>query len=124
MLSIEIQRLTADEANRLRLIRLRALRDAPEAFGSTLEESERRPASSWVQQVTELPTFVAVYDGADVGMVRGAADEQDQIHKFTEGWDSLKCLGNLPHHTLLEAPLKGCTKLFNRERDMVGKIKC
>jgi ribosomal protein S18 acetylase RimI-like enzyme len=31
--------------------------------------------SVWQRQVAELPTFVAVLDGADVGMVRGAPDD-------------------------------------------------
>ena len=33
---IDIKRLAADEGLRLRTIRLRALADAPDAFGSTL----------------------------------------------------------------------------------------
>jgi ribosomal protein S18 acetylase RimI-like enzyme len=74
---MEVIRLTPDEPQRLREIRLRALRDAPDAFGSTLAENEGRPRSIWVRQLTELPTFVAVVDGEDVGMVRGARDEAD-----------------------------------------------
>jgi GNAT superfamily N-acetyltransferase len=59
----------------LRAIRLRALLDAPDAFGSTFEEAVARPEESWSQQVLELPTFVAVVDGLDVGMVRCARHE-------------------------------------------------
>jgi GNAT superfamily N-acetyltransferase len=58
----------------LRAIRLRALRDAPDAFSSTLEEAAARSSESWTSQVIELPTFVAVSDGVDVGMVRYAQD--------------------------------------------------
>ena len=36
---IDIKRLAADEGPRLRTIRLRALADAPDAFGSTYDEA-------------------------------------------------------------------------------------
>ena len=65
-----MERLSAKEGPRLRTIRLRALLDAPDAFGSTFEEAVARPEESWSQQVLKLPTFVAVIDGLDVGMVR------------------------------------------------------
>jgi GNAT superfamily N-acetyltransferase len=69
---VKIEQLTPDETERLRRIRLRSLRDAPEAFAATFEESAARPPESWVQALRDLATFVAVVDGADVGMVRGA----------------------------------------------------
>jgi len=70
-----LDRLNVEEASRLRAIRLRALRDSPEAFGSTLEDALARSTEDWSQQILSLPTFVAVDDGLDVGMVRGAPDE-------------------------------------------------
>jgi len=70
-----VERLTIDEAPRLRAIRLRALADAPDAFGTTFEEAAARPAETWAQQLRELPSFVAVDDGLDVGMVRCQPDE-------------------------------------------------
>ena len=74
---VSIVRLTSDEGPRLRAIRLRALRDAPEAFASTAEETAARPPESWTEQLETLPTFVAVDAGNDVGMVRGALDPDD-----------------------------------------------
>jgi len=73
---MEIQRLSAVEGTRLRAIRLRALRDAPDAFGTTFEEAAAFPAETWAAQIEALATFIAVGEGADVGMVRGAPDEQ------------------------------------------------
>jgi GNAT superfamily N-acetyltransferase len=70
-----LERLGVDEGLRLRAIRLRALQDAPDAFGSTYEETVGRPPESWSKQLAELPTFVAVKDDLDVGMVRCARDE-------------------------------------------------
>jgi GNAT superfamily N-acetyltransferase len=72
---VRLERLSAEEGPRLRAIRLRALLDAPDAFGSMFEETAGRPAASWLKQLQDLPTFVAVRDGLDVGMVRCARDE-------------------------------------------------
>ena len=72
---LRLKQLTTDERPRLRSIRLRALLDSPEAFGSTLEETAARPAESWSKQLLDLPTFVAINDGLDVGVVRCARDE-------------------------------------------------
>jgi GNAT superfamily N-acetyltransferase len=71
---IRLERLTAEDGPRLRAIRLRALRDAPDAFSSTFEEAAARPPGDWSRQLLELPTFVAVSDGLDVGIVRCARD--------------------------------------------------
>ena len=72
-----IDRLTPGEGPRLRAIRLRSLADAPDAFATTLAQSEAQPENSWEQAIASLPTFVAVQGGADVGIVRGAEDPDD-----------------------------------------------
>jgi GNAT superfamily N-acetyltransferase len=72
---VRVERLTVDEVPRLRAIRLRALADAPDAFGSTLAEAAARPPEIWAEQLQDLPTFVAVDDGLDIGMVRCEPDE-------------------------------------------------
>ena len=74
-ITMEIQRLSIDEALRLRHIRLRALADAPDAFGSTYAEVSAHPLDMWRQQLQEIVTFVAVRDGEDVGIVRCASEE-------------------------------------------------
>lgn len=79
---MEIVRLGPGDEARLRTIRLRALRDAPDAFGSTAVEVAARPPESWSAQILTLPTFVAVNRGQDVGLVRYAPDEE---HTET-GW--------------------------------------
>jgi GNAT superfamily N-acetyltransferase len=71
---LSVQQLALDEGPRLRSIRLRSLLDAPDAFGSTLEETAARSAQSWSKQLLDLPTFVAVSEGLDVGIVRCARD--------------------------------------------------
>src|SRR5262245_6029948 len=74
---MRIEQLTVEEGRRLRTIRLRALQDSPDAFGATFEETNARPDEKWSQQVRDLPTFVAVHDDVDVGMVRCARDSID-----------------------------------------------
>jgi GNAT superfamily N-acetyltransferase len=72
---ISVVRLVPDEWERLRAVRVRALRDAPDAFTSTLAEAEARSPRGWTHQLEDLPTWIAVIDGADVGMVRGSNDD-------------------------------------------------
>lgn len=72
-----IERLRAGEGPRLRAIRVRALADAPDAFGATLEDAERRTVGDWEAQIERLPTFVWREGNADLGMVRGAPHDAD-----------------------------------------------
>lgn len=66
-----IERLRRGSGDRWRSIRLRALEEAPYAFGTTVAEASSWPAARWEQQVEEVVTFVAVSGGEDVGVVRG-----------------------------------------------------
>ncbi|MEO7191916.1 MAG: GNAT family N-acetyltransferase [Vicinamibacterales bacterium] len=75
-LPTKIERLGVGDGERLRAIRLRALREAPDAFGTTLEEATAQPSEDWECQLDQLATFVAVASGDDLGLVRGSADDQ------------------------------------------------
>jgi len=44
---VEIRRIRADEWRALRALRLQALRDTPEAFGSTYEQEAAEPDQHW-----------------------------------------------------------------------------
>ena len=79
---MQIQRLSIDEARRLRHVRLRALADTPDAFGSTYAEVAAHPLAEWSKQLQEIATFVAVHDGKDLGLVRCASDE----HHHDTAW--------------------------------------
>lgn len=70
--SLEIERLEANDWLRFRRIRLASLADAPDAFGSRLTDVQTRPEAYWRAQPETLATFVAVVDGKDAGVVRGA----------------------------------------------------
>ena len=67
---MEIELLSSTDWRRLRRIRLTALEDAPDSFGSTLGAAQALPDDAWRQQAEDLPTFIATVDGIDVGMVR------------------------------------------------------
>lgn len=74
---MEIRPIRADEGLRLRHFRLRALADAPAAFGETLAEAQARPEAFWHERAArnsagiEAITFVAAEDEHWYGMVTG-----------------------------------------------------
>ena len=55
-------------------VRLRALRDAPDPFGTTFEEDEARSSATWREHLakTDAPTWLVTLEGDDVGMIHGA----------------------------------------------------
>jgi len=53
---IELRRIRANEGQRLRVLRLAALADAPDAFGTRLDEAESRPLASWDERARRLAT--------------------------------------------------------------------
>lgn len=69
---MNIEQLGPGSEERLRAIRLRALRDAPDAFGTTFEEAIARPLETWRHQLEQFATFVATEEDCDIGLVRGA----------------------------------------------------
>ena len=56
---------------RVRAIRLRALADTPDAFGTTLAEDQARPDTEWRARLaaSDRVTFVAELESKDVGLV-------------------------------------------------------
>ncbi len=77
MQEIEIERLGPEEGERLRAIRLRALQDTPDAFGSSYEREQPFPPDKWTERLKnpESRWMVATDGGADVGLVCGLAEE-------------------------------------------------
>jgi GNAT superfamily N-acetyltransferase len=81
-----IERLRPGEGDRWRRIRLRALQEAPYAFGTTYAEASQWSAARWEAQVVEFATFLAVLDGRDVGVARGAAHHRDDVRELVGMW--------------------------------------
>ena len=61
--------LKPDEWERLRSIRLRALKENPEAFGADFKEVESRSREDWLKDYNKEDYLVASIDGVDVGML-------------------------------------------------------
>lgn len=84
---LQIQRLLINEVKRLRTLRLAALKDAPDAFGSTFQDVATYSEATWRSQLQSLPTFVAVLDSMDSGIVRGAPhSEQTTVAYLLSMW--------------------------------------
>lgn len=93
-----IHRIRGDEWRRFRDLRLRALRDSPDAFASTYEEEVDGDASAWRAWITGWPGVaeqiaLAVVEGHRwVGIAVGSrgAEEADRAHLFAmwvePGW--------------------------------------
>lgn len=115
---LSIDRLEPDEWLRYKNIRLASLKDSPDAFGSVYAEVVSRPDESWKDQVSELPTFVAVLNHQDVGTVRFAKDDQGQNACWLISmWVHSDCRGKGIGDALIQALLKcardeGYTKMF------------
>jgi len=60
----------------LRNLRIQALTDAPEAFGSTLERELARTLEDWRRWMSPDPTFILEDAGAARGIVAAKRDEQ------------------------------------------------
>ena len=55
---------------RLRVLRLAALKDSPNTFGSKFQEVATYSENTWRSQFQTLPTLIAVFDSVDGGTVR------------------------------------------------------
>jgi GNAT superfamily N-acetyltransferase len=82
-MSPEVRRIRPDEGLQLRALRLRALADAPMAFGSTLVQEEAFPDTVWDERAArgaaggERVTFIAERDSQWIGLATGIPHEAD-----------------------------------------------
>jgi GNAT superfamily N-acetyltransferase len=78
---IEVRRVTVGDWEDLRSVRLRALRDAPYAFGSTYAREAARGDKWWRDRTTARAWFLAWNDGLPVGIIAGEADPGTPAHQ-------------------------------------------
>jgi ribosomal protein S18 acetylase RimI-like enzyme len=71
--SFSVERLGSNAGERYKTIRLAALAESPDAFGSTFEQEREFSDERWHERLanTNTATFVATIDGKDVGLVTG-----------------------------------------------------
>ncbi len=72
-----LERLEPSSWERLQRIRLRALDDAPDAFGSSAASERDYDEAAWRRLVGLGPWWLAVHEGDDVGMVTGGRRDRD-----------------------------------------------
>jgi len=85
-----IRRIRSDEADKLRDVRLRALADSPEAFGSTYRKEAQMTAADWAARTAESApglfrtTYIAESGDEWVGMAVGyvASETPDRAEIF------------------------------------------
>jgi GNAT superfamily N-acetyltransferase len=81
---VTIERIGPDGFERVRAVRLRALRDAPDAFWVTADEEAATTDEEWRERLAraDAATFVATRDGRDIGLAVGA---RHHIHPADAG---------------------------------------
>jgi ribosomal protein S18 acetylase RimI-like enzyme len=76
---LEIATLGPDDWEVFRSVRLRALQDAPAAFGSRYDDWVAAPESRWRDRLSNVPlNVVARRGGEPVGMASGVCDGADE----------------------------------------------
>ena len=101
---LAIERLTPDDAERFRRIRLASLWESPEAFVSTYQQMASLPSEDWPEQLRNLPTFVAVQNGQDAGIIRAAINPgHPDIAYLISMWVAPEARGHGIGEALIEA---------------------
>ena len=75
-MQIEITKAGAEDAQRLRSLRLAALKDAPDAFGAKHEDELLISDSQWQDRLKYTYWCFVVADGVDIGLL--AVDKADK----------------------------------------------
>jgi ribosomal protein S18 acetylase RimI-like enzyme len=76
---VEISRIGPEDWQVFRDLRLRALRDAPAAFGSRYDDWVGAPESRWRDRVANVPlNLIARLDGGLAGMASGVLEGEDE----------------------------------------------
>jgi len=76
-MTLSVRRAAAGDEPVVRALRLAALADAPEAFGSTLERELARTAEDWRRWMSPGSVFILYDEDTARGLVAGAAREDD-----------------------------------------------
>ena len=77
-MSIEIVTATVNDFDRLRALRLAALKDTPDAFGAKYEDEVNKPISEWQDRLKNTNWCFVVADGVDVGLIAVDRAEKDR----------------------------------------------
>ena len=84
--TVEVRRLQSEDWRLYRTVRVRALLDAPEAFGSSAAEAKRLGEEEWRRRVSTRAAFVALAGTAAVGLVSGIEADQAGEAELISMW--------------------------------------
>lgn len=76
---LELRRLTPDDWQLWRAIRLQSLADAPDAFGSTLERENAFTEAEWRERLVGSRAVLVLVDGRPVAMGAGWRPDDDRF---------------------------------------------
>jgi ribosomal protein S18 acetylase RimI-like enzyme len=114
---VRVRRVRPDEWQELRAIRLRALEDSPDSFGSTAVEARQRDDERWRTWATagasssESAVFVAVDGDRMVGLGGSFLHEDDpKVAQIVAMWVDPDCRGRRLGEQLLEAATRWATE--------------
>ncbi|MGK8559438.1 N-acetyltransferase family protein [Nocardia gipuzkoensis] len=101
----EIKLLVPDDWAAFRRVRLTALADTPQFFGSTLAEAQARTDGDWRRLLTDRAQFLAESAGAELGTVGGMPDrERGGVHLISM-WVAARARGTGVSDRLVRAVL-------------------
>lgn len=103
---LQLRRLSVDDWQTFAALRLAALAEAPDAFGSTLADWRDASEQRWRHRVASAPlNLVASLDGSDVGMLSGIQEAPGTVEVISV-WVSPLARGQGVGDALLEALLE------------------
>lgn len=118
MANPRIAHMQPDDVDRVRAARLRALADAPDAFGTTLAEDQARPLPEWRARLESsgAATYLATRDGHDIGMATGVGVD-DTTAALCGMWVAGESRGSgaadaLVHAVIAWARARGCRRVI------------
>jgi len=83
---LEVQRLSPDSWRTYQEVRLAALREAPNAFGSKWEDEAALDEDAWRERLRERAQFAAYSEDVVVGIVGGADSEDGRTVHLVSMW--------------------------------------
>jgi GNAT superfamily N-acetyltransferase len=84
--ALEIRRLREDDWMTLRSVRLSALAESPDAFGSTLADERSNSEEEWREWVRNAAVFIAEHEGGPVGIAAGVDGDAPGAVKLVAAW--------------------------------------
>ena len=105
MAELVIRRLAAGDWAAFREVRLAALRDAPEAFGSTEADAQQLDEKEWRRRLEQRAVFVAEVSRQRVGLAAGIGGDQPGEAELISMWVTPAWRGQGAGDRLVEAVL-------------------